>query len=362
MNAPRAGYRVFGMSQSYFTRKMTGYLDYKGIPYVFRRFGGALPEARAAGWPGGVPVVRTPESAYMWDTTEMIHHLEHRVPEPAVLPPDPVQRFLCHAIEDVVDEWLYRPAVGSRWLFEENARLGGWELARDLTCELPMSGDEAFQTVRGYVTATCAPFGVTPENVQSWIDEVLLPWHRVLGAHVAARPYLFGGRPSLADFAVFGGSAAHFINDPLCRRWVDAEAPAVVAHTHRLLEPADQAFGDWDAPGDVPDTLVAVLADLGRLYLPWVSQAVETGSAELRFAGGQRMAIQATPFLRHARRILLGRYVALRSEALDAVLRRAGILGYYAGCIEQAEPVPDAGTPPRPAFNRPFAPPWEAEA
>src|SRR4029077_12531484 len=40
-------YRVHGMMQSYFTRKMTGYLDYKGIPWVFRRFAGASPEATA---------------------------------------------------------------------------------------------------------------------------------------------------------------------------------------------------------------------------------------------------------------------------------------------------------------------------
>ena len=30
-------YRVHGMTQSYFTRKMTGYLDYKRIPWLFRR-------------------------------------------------------------------------------------------------------------------------------------------------------------------------------------------------------------------------------------------------------------------------------------------------------------------------------------
>ena len=50
-------YRVHGMMQSYFTRKMTGYLDYKTIPWLFRRFPGVSPEATAAGFPGGVPTV-----------------------------------------------------------------------------------------------------------------------------------------------------------------------------------------------------------------------------------------------------------------------------------------------------------------
>jgi len=96
-------YRVHGMMQSYFTRKMTGYLDHKGIPWLFRRFPGASPEAMVAGFPGGVPVVQTPAGEFMWDSTAMIHHLELRYPEPAVLPQDPVQRFLCYVIEDAAE-------------------------------------------------------------------------------------------------------------------------------------------------------------------------------------------------------------------------------------------------------------------
>ena len=85
--SPRAAiYRVYGMSQSYFTRKFTGYLDYKAIPYLLRRFAVANRVAREAGWPGAIPVVKTPGGEFMWDTTAMIHHLESRFPEPRVLP------------------------------------------------------------------------------------------------------------------------------------------------------------------------------------------------------------------------------------------------------------------------------------
>src|SRR5262244_2719525 len=133
-------YRVYGMSQSYFTRKMTGYLDYKAIEWLLRR-SGTTPEAMAAGFPGGVPVVQTPEGEFMWDSTAMIHHLELRFPEPAVLPPDTVQRFICYVLEDAADEWLYRPAVGSRWHFPENAAVGGYELARDMAVRMPISCD-----------------------------------------------------------------------------------------------------------------------------------------------------------------------------------------------------------------------------
>jgi glutathione S-transferase len=353
---------VYGMSQSYFTRKMTGYLDYKGIPYLMRRFAGVNPSARAAGWPGGMPVVMAPDGAFMWDTTAMIHHLELRFPNRAVVPADPCAAFICYALEDGLDEWFYRPAVGSRWFCEENARVGGWELARDATHETPATGDQVFAVVREYVTGTCAPFGVTADNVGSWIAEVLKPWLRVAGAHLAVQPYFLGARPSLADFALFGADAAHFTNDPLCRKWVDAEGPALVKHTHRLAEPEDQRFGNWSRSGEIPETLIAVLADLGRIYLPWVSRAGVDGAAEVRFANGQRTTIAATPFLRNARATLLARYAALRSDALDAVLRRAGILSYYADYAEQAGEVPDYRQPPRPSLNRPFGPPGQNQS
>jgi glutathione S-transferase len=356
-----ASYRVYGMSQSYFTCKLTGYLDYKAIPYHLRRFTGANHAARAAGWPGAMPVVMTPEGEFMWDTTAMIHHLESRFPEPGVFPDDPVLRFVDYILEDAIDEWFYRPAVGSRWFYEENYRVGGWELARDATHEVNIPCDQAYIAVREYVTATCEPFGVTAANIDSWIGEILRPWLRVTGAHLASQSYFFGARPSLADFAFFGSNAAHFTNDPLCRRWVDEDAPSVVAHTHRLMEPDGQQFGEWMASGEMPETMIAMLAELGRFYLPWVSRAAVDGKAELAFASGQRVEIAVTPFLADARATMLARYVKFRSDKLDAVLRRAGILSYFADFVAHAGKLPSYESPPRPALNRPFGPPWEKE-
>jgi glutathione S-transferase len=344
------------MMQSYFTRKMTGYLDYKGIPWVFRRFPGVTPEAAAAGFPGGVPAIETPTGEFMWDSTPMIHHLERRFPEPAILPPDPVQRFLCYVIEDATDEWFYRPAVGSRWFFAENNAVGGFELARDIAVKMPLPCDQAYAGVGTHVRSSCGPLGVSADTIQLWVDDVLRPWQRVVGAHLARRPYLFGERPSLADFGLFGGNAAHFINDPLCRRWVEEDAPTIVAHTHRLLEPEDQEFGAWDDPSRVSDTLTAVLAELGTRYLPWVSRACVDGVADVVFANGTRVPVRATEFLRDARATLLAHYVAHRSTALDAVLERAGILRFFADHVAHAGAIPDVREPPRPALNRPYPP------
>ncbi len=357
MSERRKLYILHGMNQSYFTRKISGYLDYKAIPWSLRLFGGMDPKMVGVGWTGGIPVVSTPDGEYMWDSTAVIHHLEHRFPESSVLPPDSLQRFLCYVLEDALDEWFYRLAVGSRWFFEENTRCGVWDIAREMTVRVPASADDAAQAVKTHMLTTCPPFGVNEENASSWMDEILKPWLRVLGAHLEARPYLFGERPSIADFGIFGGSAAHFINDPLCRRWTEAEGPAIVRHTHRLYEPEDQTFGTWSPPGDVPEPLLAVLADLGRFYLPWVSRATLDGEAELVFESGHRTTIAATDFLKEARSVLLARYVELRSAELDAVLERAGILSWFADFTDGAGTIPSYQDPPRPTLNRPFPPP-----
>ena len=342
-------YRVHGMMQSYFTRKMTGYLDYKGIPWVFRRFPGVSPESMAAGFPGGVPALQTPAGEFMWDSTSMIHHLELRFPEPSVLPPDPLtpreREILQHIAEgQTTKEIASRLGLGVKTV--ESHRIN---LMRKLDIH------ETATLV--HVRSSCPPLGVTADTIQLWIDDVLRPWLRVLGTHLARRPYLFGERPSLADFAVFGGNAAHFVNDPLCRRWTEEDAPAVVAHTHRLLEPEDQEFGGWNDPGAVPATLTAVLAELGRCYLPWVARACREGVADVVFTGGTRVPVGATEFLRDARATLLARYVESRGDRLDAVLDRAGILPFFADHVALAGAIPDCREPPRPALNRPFAPP-----
>jgi len=104
----------------------------------------------------------------------------------------------------------------------------------------------------------------------------------------------------------------------------------------------------------VPDSFIAVLAEAGRHYLPWVAEATVEGSATVAFEGDKHAEIAATDFLVGARGVLLARYLEARSPQLDAILDRAGILGYFAGYTGQATDVPDPRPLPRPSDNRPY--------
>jgi glutathione S-transferase len=345
---------VHGLTVSYFTRKVTGYLDYKGFGWRLRPSIGLNPEARLAGWNGGIPVVTTPAGALIWDSTAIILHLERSRPEPAVVPPDPLLAFLGYILDDFSDEWLYRHAVGTRWLYPENAASGSWDIAREGSLEFPGGLAATRALVTEAMTACLPRLGTTPENIEAWVGESLLPWQRTLAAHVERHGYVLGGRPSLADFALFGGNVAHFINDPVCARGTEDAAPAVVAYTHALLTPHNRRFGNWFDAAALPDSLIALLAETGRHYLPWVAEATRDGSAVVRFAQGDTANIATTNFLNEARGILLARYLAARSPALDALLARAGILAYFADYTEQATAVPDPAPLPRPTDNQPF--------
>ncbi|MFD5425952.1 glutathione S-transferase N-terminal domain-containing protein [Streptomyces sp. NPDC127084] len=351
---PGRNFLVHGLSCSYFTRKITGCLDYKSLPWRLKPSIGLNTEARALGWNGGIPTATTPEGEIIWDSTSIILHLDTRYPEPAVTPQDRLLAFLSHLLDDFSDEWFYRHAVGTRWLYEENTVSGSWDIVREGSREIvaPVADMRAFVTQA--MTACLPRLGVTPQNIGAWVDESFLPWQRVFAAHLENHGYLLGGRPALCDFAFFGGNAGHFTNDPYCRRLTEEAGEAVVGHTHRLMAPEDQEFGDWFAPDALPDTLSDVLAEAGRHYLPWVAEATVKGTATVMFDNGSQADIPTTNFLNEARGIMLARYLEARTPELDAVLERAGILRYYADHIDQATSVPDPVSLPRPTDNRPY--------
>jgi glutathione S-transferase len=349
-------YLVHGLTVSYFTRKVTGYLDHAGLPWRLQPSIGANAVAQQAGWNGGIPVVTAPDGELMWDSTAVIVHLDHIQAGggPSVLPDDPALRFLAYLLDDVSDEWFYRHAVGTRWLVDENEVTGSWDIAREGSREVRFPIDDVRTFVTDAMSASLPRLGTTPENIDAWVHESLVPWQTAFAAHLTSHPGLLGGRPSLADFAFFGGNAAHFVNDPWCRRLTESVAMPVVEATHRLMEPSIDEPGAWFDLADLPATLIALLAEAGRHYLPWVAEATVAGSAVVPFADGVTAEIATTNFLTEARGIMLARYVEARSPQLDAILEEAGIARWYADFTEQATAIPDPAAPARPADNRPY--------
>lgn len=291
----------------------------------------------------------------MWDSTTIIEHLDQRtVPERSVMPEDATLRFLSYFLDDFSDEWFYRSAVGSRWSYPANTVAAGWQITEELSAAIGLPGALMRPNIVATMTGSLATLGVTEDNIDAWMSESVAPWFRALEGHLG-QGYLLGDRPCLADFAIFGANVAHFVGDPYCRDLVDEHGPAATRHTHRLMQPQLQQFGEWFDVDALPASLIAVLAEAGRHYLPWAAEATVAGSASVELADGVAASMDASAFLVNARGVMLARYVEARSPRLDEILDAAGVLPFYADYIDQATAIPDSSASAQPSDNRPYA-------
>ena len=131
---------LLGSNISYFTGKMENYLRLKRIPYRLEsmQFPAVRKVLERELGVMQMPAIILPDGRYMTDSTKMIEWFEARHPEHSILPPDPLQQFLCHLLEDWADEWWWRPAMHYRWHYAEGARFASYHLATEVMVHHPL--------------------------------------------------------------------------------------------------------------------------------------------------------------------------------------------------------------------------------
>jgi glutathione S-transferase len=112
-------YRLYDFAASPFCIKVRAILDYKGVEFErINTAGSGMLELRKRGKIGKVPALDI-DGELICDSTDIAHELERRHPEPPILPEDPRNLALCHALEDWSDESLYWSGVYYRWVDPE---------------------------------------------------------------------------------------------------------------------------------------------------------------------------------------------------------------------------------------------------
>jgi glutathione S-transferase len=220
------------------------------------------------------------------DSTPLIRRLDPLVPERAVAPPDPALAFVDALIEDYGDEWLTKCMFHYRWAFPEDARKAAaiLPLWRNITAdpERMAAAATAFserQIGRLHVVGSNA---VTASVIEDSYGRFL----QALDGALSRQPFLMGGRPGAADFAVFGQltQLAHF--DPTPARLTLERAPRVHAWVDLIedlsgLEPSD---ADWIDVASLRAGLAPLFAEMGRTYAP-----VMLANAAALAAGDERV-------------------------------------------------------------------------
>jgi glutathione S-transferase len=326
--------RIVGMPGSPYSRKLRAVLRYRRIPHVWVHHGS--PEARDLPQPRVplLPQVVFPgaEEAVV-DSTPLIRRLESMYAARAVIPPDPAMAFVDALLEDYADEWLTKPMFHYRWAFAADAARAAAILPRWSRTDRPE--DQYVALGKAFAERQIGRLGVVGSNATTApvIEESYRRLLGLLDAHLGRSRFVMGGRPGASDFGLFGQLSQLVGFDPTPAAIALDVAPRIVAWVDVVedlsgLEPSE---ADWRSRDDVPDTLRALLAEVGRVYVPFLianADALERGAARVECTvDGRSWVQQPFPYQGKCLRWLREGHAALAPDdrrAVGALLRGTG--------------------------------------
>lgn len=338
MNDPMNNeYEIVGSIASPYSLKLRAILRYRRLPHVWTLRRLNMSPAIEAVKPKLMPMLRFPgEDRYGVDSTPLAYALEERHPDiRSILPPSAAERFLCHLLEDFADEWCTQLMYYYRWVEERTARFGAQLIIQDWLPEATGAVRENAEAQisarqRGRMAFVCG------DGNDAALAATYLELLKTLNAYVGNTRYLFGSRPSLADFA-FYGQLTQLVVDPLPQGIAREHAPRV-EHWVRGLDDASGIDGEWNAVlAGAAEARKALLALAAQSYLPFMAvnaTAADAGqeSFEIKVCG---YAYRRAPFGYQAKcyRELQRRWRELAPEArevLQPLLAETGCLQYLA--------------------------------
>ena len=275
---------LYGAPPSLYTGKARSYLRKAGIEYVERLQSHPDFAARIMPVIGRfvIPVLEH-DQTIVQDTTEIIDYLENNSDAPiGVYPDTPKQKIISLILEVFGDEGLLRPAMHYRWNFpEENDYFISMEFGRFMN---PQANDEEARQLAGMPKAAMQKYlpglGITAETIPE-IERTYEELLKALDAHFLAHPYVLGGKPTIADFGLYGPMYAHLARDPKPEMLMKTTANRVWRWVERMTapdldKPEFSDLPDETVAGDeIPDTLLSVLKLVARDHAPEVTALVD---------------------------------------------------------------------------------------
>ncbi|MGO4395817.1 glutathione S-transferase N-terminal domain-containing protein [Variovorax sp. M-6] len=263
-----------GAPGSPYTRKMLAVLRYRRIPYNV-----AIPGSpHLAGLP--TPKVELQPTFYLpnaagdieavTDSTPLIRRFESEYLGREARPRDPVIGFIDSFLEDYADEWLTKAMFHYRWHFKADIRKAADILPRwrRLTATEEEIAQLSAQFSRRQIDRLrfVGSNPTTAEVIESSYRRFLACFE----AHLGTWPFLMGARPGSSDFGVYGqlSQLAHF--DPTSAAIALELAPRACAWVGLVddLSGHEPADNQWITRSAVPPTLMQLLAEAGRTYVP----------------------------------------------------------------------------------------------
>lgn len=266
-------YTLYGSYASYYTAKVRSYLRKKGIPFVER-----LPsdpmfrnKVRPASGSHRIPQLLTPAGEVIQDSVEIVDHLEAQFPALPAFPDTPRQRIFVHLMELMASDGLVRLAWLHRWMFAENHHFVKMDFGRSFQ---PQGSDEDLLKYGNLIADRMMSYGL-PESsqaVREALDRTYVALLKLYEAHLIEHPYLLGGHPSAADYAIMGALHAHLGRDPAGLRVMQNSAPRTFRWVEHMLVPEVQSPEFFSRPvtylsdDEVPHSALAILRFIADQY------------------------------------------------------------------------------------------------
>lgn len=313
--------RIVGAPGSPYSRKLRAVLRYRRIPHAWLNQGAPecrdLPQPRVQLLPQLIVTSADGTLEVHTDSTPLIRMLETRYSGRSVIPPDAALAFLDALIEDYADEWLTKAMFHYRWAFDADVANAAAILPRWFRTNSPE--DIAVANGKMFAERQVGRLGVVGSNATtaSTIEESYVRLLRLLDARLAESRFVLGGRPAAGDFGLYGQLTQLAAFDPTPMAIARRIAPRVAAWVDVVedlsgLEPAED---EWLSRDAIPDTVRALLTEIGRMYVPFLlanAAALEQGRRDVECMIDERpWQQQAFPYQGKCLRWLREGYSAL---------------------------------------------------
>ena len=260
---------LYGVPHSLYTGVVRCYLRTQGIEYIERPT--SHPDFAQHILPAIgrsiIPVLELPDGTIIQDSVDIIDHFERvGVPWPAY-PEGPLQRVLAIIVQYYGSQAMLRHAMHYRWSYLDRqeaflkdafAAGSGPDLAEKIMSRM--------QSYRPQLGVTEASIPLIEHSFESLLD--------VLEQHLRLHPYLFGGRPSVADYGLIGPMFAHLGRDPVPADLMKRRSPRVFRWVERMTAPGLDApeFVNYDthyfSDDHIPETLTPLFAHIAAEIFP----------------------------------------------------------------------------------------------
>src|SRR6516162_7959501 len=279
-------YRLIGSTASPYAIKLRALMRYRRIPFDWVIMTKALRKETEQLRPNLIPILQYPDGTFRGETTMLAYDLEARHLERSVIPQDKAVAFVCDLLEDLADEWAVKPLFLYRWRDpQDQAYVSRWAGEEWSTSEATTGSAEEIEEFRRRQLSRMPTLGATEEN-RPLLEESYRQMLAAFEPHVGMTHYLFGSRPSLADFAWFG-QLSEMATDPTPTRIMRERAP-FTDHWVRRLDDASGVEGAWSSREQALGKWAEALLQIaGELYLPFL-----VANAEAFAKGFERLEIR----------------------------------------------------------------------